>query len=252
MKISIITVAFNSENTIEDTMRSVLKQTYTQIEYLVIDGASTDGTLDIVKRYVPLFEGRLKWISEKDNGIYDAMNKGIMMSTGDVVGLLNSDDYFTSDDVIEKMAYSFMDDSVDAIYGDVHFVKNTNLEKCVRYYSSAKFKPMWLRFGFMPAHPSFYCRKRIFEKAGLYRTDYKIGADFEMMVRLFRKYHIHYEYLNMDFVTMRVGGVSTRNINSRLTLIQEDVRACKENAIYTNKWMVSIKFFFKVFEVRLI
>lgn len=252
MKISIITVTFNSEDTIEDTLRSVLKQTYTQIEYLVIDGASTDGTLDIVKRYVPLFEGRLKWISEKDNGIYDAMNKGIRMSSGEIIGILNSDDYFTSDDVIEKMAYSFMDDSVDAIYGDVHFVKNTNLEKCVRYYSSAKFKPMWLRFGFMPAHPSFYCRKRIFEKAGLYRTDYKIGADFEMMVRLFRKYHIHYEYLNMDFVTMRVGGVSTRNINSRLTLIQEDVRACKENAIYTNKWMVSIKFFFKVFEVRLI
>lgn len=250
MKISIITVAFNSEDTIEDTLRSVLKQTYTQIEYLVIDGASTDGTLDIVKRYVPLFEGRLKWISEKDNGIYDAMNKGIRMSSGEIIGILNSDDYFTSDDVIVNFVNAFDDRDLDAVYGDIHFIKDGSPDKCIRYYSSARFCKGWLRFGFMPAHPSFYARKRVFDKAGLYKTDYKIGSDYEMMVRLFWRYHINAKYISKDFVTMRAGGLSTKNLSSKMILIKDDVRACRENNVYSNMFMICIKFIYKIFEFK--
>ena len=167
MKVTIVTVAYNSIATLEDTIKSVLAQTYADMEYIIIDGASTDGTQELVRSYESIFNGRLKWISEKDKGIYDAMNKGIKMATGDVVGILNSDDYFTNDDVIERMAQSFEDKNLDAVYGDIHFIHDSEPDKCVRYYSSKPFRPLWLRFGFMPAHPSFYCRKEVFEKAGL-------------------------------------------------------------------------------------
>lgn len=250
MKVSIITVAKNSERTIEDTMKSVLGQTYSDIEYIVVDGCSSDRTLDIVKQYESVFNGRMKWTSEQDKGIYDAMNKGISIATGDVVGILNSDDYFTSNDVIERMVAAFEDDRVDAVYGDIHFIHDGEPDKCIRYYSSKLFRRMWLRFGLMPAHPSFYCRREIFEKAGLYKTDYKISSDFEMMVRLFYIHHLRARYLPMDFVTMRTGGASTKNVRSRLQIIKEDVRGCRENGIYSNMLMTSVKYLYKIFEFR--
>ena len=250
MKVSIITVAKNSERTIEDTMKSVLGQTYSDIEYIIVDGCSSDRTLDIVKQYEATLNGRMKWISEQDKGIYDAMNKGISIATGDVVGILNSDDYFTSNDVIERMVAAFEDDRVDAVYGDIHFIHDGEPDKCIRYYSSKLFRRMWLRFGLMPAHPSFYCRREIFEKAGLYKTDYKISSDFEMMVRLFYIHHLRACYLPMDFVTMRTGGASTKNVRSRLQIIKEDVRGCRENGIYSNMLMTSVKYLYKIFEFR--
>ena len=250
MKVSIITVAKNSERTIEDTMKSVLGQTYADIEYIIVDGCSTDKTLDIVRSYEQAFNGRMKCVSEQDNGIYDAMNKGIRIATGDVVGILNSDDYFTSNDVIERMAKLFEDKRTDAVYGDIHFIHDGEPDKCVRYYSSKLFRPMWLRFGMMPAHPSFYCRREIFHKAGLYKTDYKIGSDFEMMVRLFMIHHIRAKYLPMDFVTMRTGGASTKNVRSRLQLVKDDVRGCRENGVYSNVVMCSVKYLYKIFEFR--
>lgn len=250
MKVSIITVAYNSIHTLEDAIRSVLQQTYMDIEYVVIDGASNDGTVDLIRRYEPEFEGRLKWVSEQDGGIYDAMNKGIRMASGDVVGILNSDDYFTSNDVIAHVASAFSDSAIDAVYGDIHFIRDGHPEKCIRYYSSKPFRPLWLRFGFMPAHPSFYCRRQVFDKAGLYKTDYQIGSDYEMMVRLFMVHHIKARYLPLDFVTMRTGGASTRNVGSRLQLIKDDVRGCRENGIYTNPLMISMKYLYKVFEFK--
>lgn len=250
MKVSIVTVAYNSSATLEDTIKSVLAQSYADIEYIIVDGDSKDNTRDIIQRFEPQFGKRLKWISEKDNGIYDAMNKGIQMATGDVVGILNSDDYFTSSDVIEKMVGAFEDSSLDAVYGDVHFIRDGQPDKCIRYYSSKRFSTKWLRFGFMPAHPSFYCRCGVYEKAGYYKTDYAIGSDYEMMVRLFMVHHINARYIPMDFVTMRTGGTSTRNIHSRLTLIKDDVRGCRENGIYTNLFMISLKFLYKIFEFR--
>ena len=231
-------------------MKSVLEQTYQDIEYIVVDGASTDDTVDVIRQYEPRFKDRLKWISEKDDGIYDAMNKGIRLATGDLVGILNSDDYFTSSDVIARMVSAFDESSMDAVYGDIHFIHDGEPDKCVRYYSSKPFRPFWLRFGFMPAHPSFYCHREIYEKAGLYKTDYAIGSDYEMMVRLFLVHKIRARYLKMDFVTMRTGGASTRNARCRLQLIKDDVRGCRENGIYTNPLMISMKFLYKIFEFR--
>ena len=251
MKISIITVVYNGGSTIVDTMKSVLSQTYHDIEYIVVDGCSTDETVDRVKEYAPLFDGRMKWVSEKDRGLYDAMNKGIAMSTGDVVGILNSDDFFTANDVIERVAEAFKTSEIDAVYGDIHFVRDGNLNKCVRYYSSKRFHPRWLRYGFMPAHPSFYARREVYQRAGGYKTDYAIGSDYEMMVRLFYRHHIRAKYLPFDFVTMRTGGTSTRNLRSRQQLIKDDVRGCRENGLYTNSALISLKFLYKVFELRM-
>lgn len=249
MKISIITATYNSAATIRDTLESVLNQTYKDIEYWIIDGASADGTMDIVRGYEEAFGGRLHWISEPDKGIYDAMNKGIERATGDVVGILNSDDFFTSNDVLAVVAETFNNEKeIDAMYGDIHFVKPDNLKKCVRYYSSKMFRPWLMRWGYMPAHPSFYCKKGIYDKYGLYSLDYKICSDFDMMVRLLYKYRIKTKYVSKDFVTMRTGGISTSKFSHRMLITKEDAIACRRNGLYSNFLMCSSKYFTKVFE----
>ncbi len=159
MRISLITATYNSCLTLRDTLQSVLEQTFNDFEYIIIDGNSTDGTISVIEEYEKKFGGRLRWLSEPDKGIYDAMNKGIRMAVGDIVGILNSDDFFTFNDVLEKVVREFeKDTTLGAVYGDVHFVCPDNLQKCVRYYSSAIFRPALFRFGFMPAHPSFYAK----------------------------------------------------------------------------------------------
>ncbi|MCM1030086.1 MAG: glycosyltransferase [Oscillibacter sp.] len=250
MKISIITVTYNSESTVRDTIESVLAQTYPDLEYIVIDGGSKDHTLSILKEYEPQFKGQVIWISEKDQGIYDAMNKGIRMATGDVVGILNSDDFFTSGDVLEKVMRVFeKDTNLEAVYGDVHFVNPGNLKKCVRYYSSSVFRPELFRFGFMPAHPSFYVKRECYEKYGLYALEYKIAADYDLLIRFLYVNRISYRYLDLDFVTMRTGGISTRGLQSRLMLNREIVKACRKYGIYTNLGMLSLKYVYKVSEL---
>ena len=250
MKISIITPCHNSAATLSDTLQSILEQSYADIESIVIDGNSTDGTQEIIKQFEPLFQGRMKWVSESDHGLYDAINKGISLATGDVVGILNSDDFFTSADVLHQVAEHLEDAALDAVYGDVHFVSGNDLSRVTRYYSSKPFRPAFLRFGFMPAHPSFYVRKVVYEKSGPYRTDFRIASDYEMMVRLFRKVGIKSKYLPVDFVTMRTGGLSTRNMMSRWIILKEDVRACRINGIYSNMIFASLKYIYKVFEFR--
>lgn len=250
MKISVITTTYNSEATIRDTMRSVLEQSHADVEYIIVDGGSTDGTLDVIKELEPLFKGRLIWKSEPDHGIYDAMNKGIRMATGDIVGTLNSDDFFTSKDILQHVSEALSHNDIDAVYGDVHFVRPDSLAKTMRYYSSRLFRPCWLRFGFMPAHPSFYVRREVYQKAGGYALDYKIAADFDMMVRLFHRYKIKARYINKDFVTMRTGGISTKNNKNRALIARENVRACRRYGLYTNIFFVSMKYFYKVFELR--
>lgn len=250
MKISIITATFNSGATLRDTIESVLKQTHSDIEYLIVDGASKDNTIDIVKELEPKFGGRLHYISEPDKGIYDAMNKGIKMATGDVVGILNSDDFFTSDDVIARVADAFAkENDIDAVYGDIHFVKDENLQKCTRYYSSKSFRPWLLRFGFMPAHPSFYCKKSIFEKYGLYDLQYRTSSDFEMMVRLLGKYKIKAKYLPMDFVTMRAGGESTAGLASKKKVNNDIARSLKAHGVYTNQVFQGVRYAWKACEL---
>lgn len=250
MKISVITTTYNSEATLRDTMRSVLEQSHADVEYIIVDGGSTDGTLDVIKEFEPLFNGRLIWESEPDHGIYDAMNKGIRMATGDIVGTLNSDDFFTSKDILQYVSEALSHNDIDAVYGDVHFVRPDSLTKTMRYYSSRLFRPCWLRFGFMPAHPSFYVRREVYQKAGGYALDYKIAADFDMMVRLFHRYKIKARYINKDFVTMRTGGISTKNNKNRALIARENVRACRHYGLYTNIFFVSMKYFYKVFELR--
>jgi glycosyltransferase involved in cell wall biosynthesis len=247
MKVSIITATYNSSAHIVDCVKSVNDQTYQDIEHIIVDGASKDNTLDIVNG-IPNRVGRI--ISEPDKGIYDAMNKGINAATGDVIGILNSDDFFTSDDVIQTVVDSFKNNDIDALYGDVHFVSPDNLSKSVRYYSSSVFNPSLFRFGFMPAHPSFYMKKECYDKYGLYALDYKIASDYDLLIRYLYKEKIKYKYIKKDFVTMRTGGVSTENFNSRVTLNKEIVRACRKYGIYTNVLMLSLKYLYKIFELK--
>lgn len=247
MKVSLITVTYNSDKTLLDTINSVLAQTYENIEYIVVDGLSKDKTVDIIREYEPQFAGRMKWISEKDSGLYDAMNKGIRMATGDVVGILNSDDFFTSNDVIEKVVAGFTQDT-DAVYGDIHFVNPDNLQRCVRYYSSKIFKRSLMKMGFIPAHPSFYCRKECFEKFGYYKTDYKIAADFDLLLRFIYVHQIRIKYLPVDMVTMRLGGASTDGWKSRLVMMNEHLRSFKENGVKTNRFWLSLRYFYKITE----
>ena len=184
MKVSVITVTWNSGATLRDTLKSVLRQTYPDIEHIIVDGGSTDNTMALIKEYEPRYNGRMRWISEPDRGIYDAMNKGIRMATGNVVGILNSDDFYTSDNAVETIAQKMECDDVDAVYGDIHYVNISDLKKCVRYYSSRPFRRWWMRFGFMPAHPSFYCRREVYMKYGTFDISYKVAADFENLLRL--------------------------------------------------------------------
>ena len=249
MKISVITATYNSEKTIADTIKSVLKQSYKNIEYIIIDGHSYDGTLEIIKKYEHLFGGRLKWISEEDKGLYDAMNKGVKMATGEIVGILNSDDYFTSNYVLQNVAETFQKEKViDAVYGDIHFIRPESPDRIYRYYSSALFRPRFMRFGFMPPHPSLYVKRELYVKYGYYSLDFKIASDFELMVRFFCTNKVKSKYIRMDFVTMRTGGVSTKNIKSRLLGSKEDVLACRKNGIYTNIFFICVKYLYKVFE----
>jgi len=249
MKISIITVSYNSSLFIQHTIESVLTQTYPNIEYIVVDGCSKDNTVDIIKEQEPKFNGRMRWVSEKDLGMYDAMNKGIKMATGDVVGIINSDDFYHRTDVIAEIAKAFVDDSVQATFADVRFVNPDNLNKTVRYYSSKNFSPIRFRFGFMPAHPSFFTYKKNFETFGYYQTDYKIAADYELLIRFLYTHKLAYKYLHLDVMKMRTGGMSTASWKSNIILNKEIVRACKENGIYTNMFVLSLKYFVKVFEL---
>lgn len=248
MKISIITAAWNSGATIRDTMLSVLAQTYPDIEHIVVDGASHDNTLDIVRELEPRYAGRLRWISEKDKGIYDAMNKGLSMATGDVVGILNSDDFFSDAKVIERAVEHFSDD-IDAVYGDIHFVNANDLDFCVRYYSSAVFTRWMMLLGYQPAHPSFYCRKTIYEKHGYFDTDFKIAADFEHLLRVIYVNNIRTKYLPMDFVTMRTGGASTAGIKSHMRIYMEHLKAYRKNGINTAMFLDHTRYFFKSLEL---
>lgn len=249
MKISIITISYNSAKTIRNTINSVLRQKYADYEYVIVDGASKDNTVDIIREYEPKFEGRMRWISEPDKGLYDAMNKGIQMATGDVVGIINSDDFFHREDIFEKVAVAFEDKQTKAVYGDVRFVNDDNLEKTVRYYSSKHFSPKKFRFGFMPAHPTFYTYKHYFDEFGYYKTDYKIAADYELLIRFLYTNKLKSKYIPLDFMKMRTGGVSTASWKSNILLNKEIVRACRENNIWTCMPILFLKYFIKVFEL---
>ena len=255
MKISIITATFNSAETVRDTFDSILGQTYRDYECVVVDGGSTDGTVDIIKEYEPRFRGRMRWNSEPDKGIYDAMNKGISRASGDVVGILNSDDFYTSCDVLQAVADEFGKfPELDAVYGDVHYVDRKNLSRIVRYYSSGTFRRNLMRMGFMPAHPSFYCRRDAYDRFKLdggnfFNTTYRIAADFENLLRMIYVGGIRTQYVRKDFVTMRTGGASSSGMESHTLINAEHLRALKENGVYSNIFLLSLRYFYKVGEL---
>jgi glycosyltransferase involved in cell wall biosynthesis len=188
------------------------------------------------------------YVSEKDSGLYDAINKGIRMSTGDVVGILNSDDFFPHAQVISNMVKCFKDQDADAVFGDIAFVRPENLQRVVRLYSSRKFHPKKFAYGYMPAHPSFYVKRKFFEEYGLYKLDYKIAADYELLMRFMHTNKLKYVYNPEVMVYMRTGGVSNKNILSRYVLNKEIIRACRENGVNTNMFVISLKYFNKIFE----
>lgn len=244
MKISIITVCFNSKEFIKDTIESVFNQSYPEIEYIIVDGGSNDGTVDILKSY----NGKIdQWVSEPDSGIYDAMNKGIRMATGDVVGIVNSDDFFHRRDSIAAVAKCFRENEVESVFADILFVKRDNPEKLIRYYSSKSFRPWKMKFGFMPAHPTFFTFKSTFEKYGYYDTSFSIAADFEIMVRFFLKHKLSFKYINMDLMKMRVGGVSTSSIKSTIIINKENLRALRKHGFYSNFLLLFSRYVIKIF-----
>lgn len=247
MKISIVTVCYNSEKTIRSTIESVLSQDYPNVEHIIIDGCSTDNTLSIVKEY----QNNLALIiSEPDLGIYDAMNKGISAATGDVVGILNSDDYYQNPMVLSIVANSFNnDESIDVVFGDVVFVRPDNFDKIVRFYNSSHFSPWKLRFGWMPPHPGTFAKRSVYEKYGDYSLNFKIAADYEIFVRWLLVHRLKYKYLNEVIVRMRTGGISTSGLRSSMILNKEIVAACKTNGIYTNILFILSKVPFKLLEI---
>ncbi len=241
-KISIVTATYNSAATIKDTLESVAMQTYSNIEHIIVDGLSKDDTVAIAKQY------NVKIICEKDKGLYDAINKGIQASSGDVVGILNSDDFFPNENCITTVANAFKESKVEAVYGNIAFVKPANLNKIVRLYNSGNFKPSKFKYGYMPAHPSFYATKKCFEQFGYYHIDYKIAADYELLMRFIYTHKITTQYIDDTLVYMRTGGVSNQNLKSRYTLNQEIIKACKANNVNTNMFLLSLKYFNKVGE----
>lgn len=249
MKISIITATYNSQETISETINSILAQTHKDIDYIIIDGGSTDKTIEILRQYEPFFNGKLKWISEKDNGIYDAMNKGIKLASGEIIGILNSDDYFTNNKILETInSVMTKNTALDAIYGDVHFINDK--KKCIRYYSSKIFKRELMVMGFMPAHPTFYCRKECFHLYGMYKTHFRICSDFDLLLRFIYKHNIKIQYIPLDMVTMRTGGISTSGIKSHLIIMKEHMKIFKENHISTNYLLLIIRYLYKIRELK--
>jgi glycosyltransferase involved in cell wall biosynthesis len=249
MLVSIITVSFNSSKTISDTIKSVLNQSYKNIEYIIVDGNSSDDTMSIVDSFKDQFDGRLKCISEKDNGLYDAMNKGILLATGDIVGTLNSDDFFGSNFIVDEIVKTFNQNKIQAVFGDVKYVDYYNTENVKRFYSSSFFKPMLFKFGFMPAHPTFYTYRNNYNLLGLYNLSYRIAADYELLLRFLLLYKISYMYNAKVQVVMRLGGKSTKSIRSNFILNSEILTACKSNNVYTNYLFIFSKYLIKVFEL---
>lgn len=237
-KISIITVVLNHKATIRDAIDSVIRQTYKNVEYIIVDGASTDGTTKVIQSY----GGKIsKFISEKDRGIYDAMNKGLKLSTGDIIGILNADDFYIDELVIEKIMNAFQDKKVDSVFADLIYVKPDDLTKVVRYYDSSLCLPENFKKAMYPAHPTFFAKREMYEKYGYFKTDYKIAADFDLMARFLYTHKISYAYLPEPIIKMRVGGVST-SLKSLYINTLEQLRVCRENGIKTNLWTILLKY----------
>lgn len=226
MKISIVTVCFNAATTIADTLESVARQTHPDVEHIVIDGASSDGTMDIVQRH----KGRLaRIVSEPDRGIYDAMNKGLALASGEVVAFLNADDFYASDEILERVAREMEDSALDACYADLIYVGKEDPNRVVRYWKSRPYATGLCLKGWMPAHPTFFVRKRVLEQHGGFDLAFRLQADFDLMVRLFELHHIRTRYIPEIWVRMRMGGASNQSVGNVWSGNLEAWQACRKN-----------------------
>jgi len=245
MKISIITVCYNSVATIEDTLQSIARQTHPDVEHIVVDGGSTDGTREIIDRYRHRIA---KVVFEPDRGVYDAMNKGLALASGDVIGFLNADDLYASKDVLSRVVSIMEREGLDALFGDVEFFKPKDPTRTVRRYRSARFSPDQIALGWMPAHPALFLRRRVYESYGHFRTDYRIAGDFEYCARIFHSKTLVYRSLPETLVRMRTGGISTSGWRNTVLLNREVLRACRENGINTNILKIFSKYPAKLME----
>jgi len=245
MKVTVITVAFNASHTIADTLDSVAAQLHPDIEHVVVDGASTDGTLEVIKRHGQRVS---RLVSEPDSGIYDAMNKGLRLGTGDIIGFLNADDVYADPGVLSRVAAAMEHDRLDALFGDAEFVSPERPDKPLRRYRSDRFRPDRIAWGWMPAHPTLFLRRAVFERFGLFRSDYRIAGDFELVARVFHGDTLKYRHLPEVMVRMRTGGVSTGGWRNTLLLNREVLRACRENGINTNLPKILSKYLAKLLE----
>ena len=245
MLISVITVCYNSGKTIRHTLRSVREQTFWNVEHIIVDGGSVDNTMEVVAA-----EGLhvTKVVSEKDSGIYDAMNKGLKLATGDVVAFLNADDFYKDSEVLARVAMVMQAEQLDALYGDVEFFRPGMQDTVARRYNSGRFTAGRLGWGWMPAHPALFVNRAVFERYGIFRTDYHIAGDFEFIARVFKHPELRHRHLPQSLVRMQMGGVSTSGWRATLQLNREMMRACRANAIATNWFKMLLRYPFKAFE----
>lgn len=244
--ISVITVCYNSRPTIERAIQSVLDQQWPEIEHIVIDGGSTDGTVEILERFRPHLAAL---VSEPDKGIYDAMNKGLARARGEVVCFLNADDRYADPEVLSDVVRQMQMHRLDALVADVGFFRAEDPGRMIRRYRSDRFSPKKLAWGWMPAHPGFFLRREVAQRVGLFKIDYRIAGDYEFVVRAFHGHHLRYRHLPRVLVHMQAGGASNKSWRARVLLNQEVLRACRENGVKTNMAMILTKYPAKLLEM---
>jgi glycosyltransferase involved in cell wall biosynthesis len=246
MKISVITVCYNSQATIERSIQSVVDQQWSEVEHIVIDGGSTDGTLEILERFRPHLTSL---VSEPDKGIYDAMNKGLARASGEVVCFLNADDQYADPTVLTEVAQQMRTHKLDALVADVGFFKAGEPTRMIRRYRSDRFSPQKLAWGWMPAHPGFFLKREVAQRVGLFKTDYRIAGDYEFVVRAFHGHKLRYRHLPRVLVNMQAGGASNNGWRAKVLLNQEVLRACRENGVSTNMAKILSKYPAKLLEM---
>lgn len=236
MKISIITSVYNNQQTIQDAIESVLSQTYSNIEYIIVDGGSTDGTVEIIRSYG---ERITKFVTEPDKGIYDGLNKGIKMATGDVVAFLHSDDIYASNDILVKIRESFWSDDIDGVYGDLVYTPKNDTSKVLRYWKSQPFEMKMLKFGWMPAHPTLFLKHSVYKQFGEFDLTFRIAADYDFMLRVLKS-GINVNYCPEVLYKMRIGGESNKSIRNIIQKSREDLRALRKNEV-GGMWTLGLK-----------
>lgn len=244
MKVSIITANYNNEHTLQMCLESVSQQTYADIEHIVIDGASTDGSMKLIESHSNAAD--IKYFSSKDNGIYDALNKGIAKATGDIIGILHSDDVFAHSEVIENIVSQFESKDCDGVYGDLHYFKGNSPLNIIRNWVSKPFKNHLLKQGWMPPHPTLYLKSKVYHTNGFYKSNYKIAADYDFMINLFSQSQLKFSYVPEVFVKMRTGGISNSSLKNIITKSMEDYKILKENNFKNPLYTLTLKNLSKV------